>query len=177
MFYSIYYHPLIFKKISVCVVLIFQPYLSSGQMTPAHQALILQVIFASLAAGLDNCITVTSIKDHSLIGHNYKTSSGKSLMTCIISCDQDAHCYSLNYKLHNKTCELSNATRYSNLQEFVFSRDVVYFDHPARPSGSCIRDWPCKNAGRCVNVARAPGFKCECQHDYIGETCNGNITK
>lgn len=152
------------------------PHLSPGQMAPVQHALLLKLIFASVASGLDNCITVTSIKDYSLIGHAYRTSSGKSLMTCIISCDQDAHCYSLNYRFAANTCELNNATRYSNLQEFMFSPDTVYFDHPTRPSGSCLADWPCKNMGKCVNVARAPGYRCECQHDYIGDTCNGNTS-
>ena len=154
-------------------------HLFTGQMTYAHQHLLLQLISAIIASSLDNnnCVTVRSIKDYSLIGHIYRTSSGKSLLTCIISCDQDEQCYSINYKLPTKTCELSDVTRYSHLQEFVFSPDAVYFDHPSRPSGSCVGDWPCINKGRCVNVARAPGFKCECQHDYIGDTCNGNEIK
>ena len=143
---------------------------------PPHQALAFLLTFVSIAAGLDDCITVSSIKDYSLIGHVFKTTSGKSLMTCIISCDQETNCYSFNYKFPTKSCELNNVTRYLHLQEFVFSPDAVYFDHPTRPSGSCAGDWPCKNKGKCVNVARAPGFKCECQYDYIGDTCEGKIT-
>ena len=136
----------------------------------------LTAVFVSITAGRNDCITVSSIKDYSLIGHTYKSTSGKSLMTCIISCDQDAKCYSLNYKFPAKTCELNNVTRSLHLREFVFSPDTVYFDHPSRPSGSCSGDWPCENNGKCINVARFPGFKCECQHDYIGDTCKGNIT-
>ena len=94
-------------------------------------------------------------------------------MTCIISCDQDPNCYSLNYKFLDKMCELSNSTQYADLQDFVFSPDAVYFDHMTRPSGSCSGDWPCTNKGKCMNVAKAPGFKCECYQDYIGDTCKG----
>ena len=143
-------------------------------MTRAHQTLVFQLVLASITTGLDNCITVSSIKDYSLIGHTYKTSSGKSLLSCIISCDQDVHCYSINYKLPTKTCELSDATRYSHPEELVFSQDTIHFDHPSRPSGSCVGDWPCENAGKCINLPRDPGFKCECQNDFVGDSCGGN---
>lgn len=146
-------------------------------MKRVHQTLVFQLVLASITTvttGLDKCITVSSINDYSLIGHTYKTSSGKSLLTCIISCDQDVHCYSINYKIPIKTCELSDATRYSHPEELAFSPDAVHFDHPSRPSGSCVGDWPCKNAGKCVNLPRDPGFKCHCQNDYVGDTCSGN---
>ncbi|CAH3154902.1 unnamed protein product, partial [Porites evermanni] len=141
-------------------------------MTPLHPSLTFHLIFVSVAAGLNNCIAVTSIKDYSLTNHIYKISSGKSQLTCIVACDQDTKCYSLNYRFPSKTCELSNSTRFADLQDFLFSPDVVYFDHLSRPSGSCVGDAPCKNNGRCFNLAKAPGFKCKCYKDYTGETCN-----
>jgi len=96
-------------------------------------------------------------------------------MTCIILCDQDTNCYSFNYKFPAKTCELNNVTRSLHPLEFVSSSGAIYFDHPSRPSGSCSGDRPCKNKGKCINVARAPGYKCECQHDYTGDKCEGKI--
>lgn len=140
-----------------------------------NQALGLMSIFVSITAGQKDCVTVSSIKDYSLNGHSYKAASGKSLMTCIISCDQDASCYSFNYKFPAKTCQLNNVTRSLHPVEFVSSPGAIYFDHPSRPSGSCLGDRPCKNKGKCLNVARVPGFKCACQHDYTGDTCEGNI--
>ena len=136
----------------------------------------LTFLFVSIAAGLDDCVTVSSIEDYFLIGHAFTRISGKSLMTCIVSCDQDPNCYSLNYKFPTKTCELNNVSRSLHPEEFVLSPDAVYFDHPSRPSGSCSGDWPCRNKGKCVNVAGAPGFRCECRYDYIGDTCKGNKT-
>ena len=152
----------------------FVYFFSTEQMTPFHTSLTFHLIFVSVAAGLNNCIAVTSIRDYSLTNHIYKISSGKSQLTCIVACDQDIKCYSLNYRFPSKTCELSNSTRFADLQDFLFSPDVVYFDHLSRPSGSCVGDAPCKNSGRCVNLAKAPGFKCKCYKDYTGETCNGN---
>lgn len=140
-----------------------------------NKTLALLSIIVSITAGHEDCITVSSIKDYSLIGHSYKATSGKSLMTCIISCDQDANCYSFNYKFPAKTCELNNVTRSLQPMEFISSPGAIYFDHPSRPSGSCLGDRPCKNKGKCRNVARAPGYKCECQHDYTGDACEGNI--
>lgn len=148
-----------------------------GYIMLPYQTLGLLSIFVSITTGQEDCITVSSIEDYSLIGHTYKATSGKSLMTCIISCDQDTNCYSFNYKFPAKTCELNNVTRSLHLLEFVSSPGAIYFDHPSRPSGSCLGDRPCKNKGKCVNVARAPGFKCECQYDYTGETCEGKYHK
>ena len=147
--------------------------LFSGHTMLQNKTLCLLSIFVSLTASQEDCIAVSSIKDYSLIGHTYKATSGKSILTCIISCDQDANCYSFNYKFPAKTCELNNVTRSLRPLEFVSSPGAIYFDHPSRPSGSCSGDRPCKNKGKCMNVARAPGFKCECQYDYTGDTCEG----
>ena len=149
--------------------------LFSGYTMLHNRTIGLLSIIVSITAGHEHCITVSSIKDYSLIGHSYKATSGKSLMTCIISCDQEANCYSFNYKFPAKTCELNNVTRSLQPKEFISSPGAIYFDHPSRPSGSCLGDRPCKNKGKCVNVARAPGYKCECHHDYTGDTCEGNI--
>ena len=161
-------------KFRLSSLVFFKNFFSTEKMTPLHPSLTFHLIFVSVAAGLNNCIAVTSIKDYSLTNHIYKISSGKSQLTCIVACDQDTKCYSLNYRFPSKTCELSNSTRFADLQDFLFSPDVVYFDHLSRPSGSCVGDAPCKNNGRCFNLAKAPGFKCKCYKDYTGETCNGN---
>ena len=39
-------------------------FFSTEQMTPLHPSLTFHLIFASVAAGLNNCIAVTSIKDY-----------------------------------------------------------------------------------------------------------------
>ena len=143
-------------------------------MAHAQQTMLLQLLFAVVAVGVNDCITTSSIRDHTLIGHSYSISSGKSLLTCVISCDRDQHCYSINYKVAFKTCELSNATRFSHPKNFAFSSDAVYLDHLSRHLGSCKGDWPCRNKGKCVNVAADPGFLCLFQHSYIGDICAGN---
>lgn len=130
-------------------------------------------LFVSTTAGLDDCNTVVSIRGYLLIGRPFKIASGKSLTTCILSCDRDANCYSFNYKFPRKTCELNNVTRSLRPEKFIFSPDAVYFDHPSRPAGSCSGNWPCRNKGKCVNLAGAPGFRCQCRYHYIGETCKG----
>lgn len=138
------------------------------------QALIPLLLFAYHSTGLHDCITTSSVRDYMLIGHSFKTSSDKSLLSCVISCDRDQQCYSINYIISSKTCEFSDATRLSHPQKFTFSREVVYIDHLSRPSGSCEGNRPCKNKGKCANVAARPGFVCHCQHNYMGDTCSGN---
>ena len=130
-------------------------------------------LFVSTTAGLDDCNTVVSIRGYLLIGRPFKIASGKSLTTCILSCDRDANCYSFNYRFPRKTCELNNVTRSLRPEKFIFSPDAVYFDHPSRPAGSCSGNWPCRNKGKCVNLAGAPGFRCQCRYHYVGETCKG----
>ena len=132
-------------------------------------------LFIMTAAGQDSCHTVHSVSDRTLVGHAYKTTSGKCLITCIIACDDDPNCYSLSYKFPMKTCELSSQTSRSHPNSFLLTPDSVYLDHPKRPGGSCVGDLPCRNKGKCENTPQAPGYMCVCRQHYVGEKCEGKL--
>lgn len=120
------------------------------------------------------CRAVASIADYSLKGHIYKTIANKDVSTCIVACDNDNTCFSINYKFTNRLCELSDRTRVTKPDDFVHTPDSVYLEHLYRPSGSCFNNAaPCKNGATCVNVPQTPGFKCFCRRDYDGVLCQG----
>lgn len=120
-----------------------------------------------------DCRSVTSINRYTLKGHAYKTVKDKELVTCVITCDHDPACYSINYMFGTRTCELCRTTRVSHPADLVYTPDSVYLEHLSRPAGSCSGNMPCRNRGTCVNVPQAPGYRCFCRDHYVGELCEG----
>ncbi|KAL9963496.1 hypothetical protein ACROYT_G027007 [Oculina patagonica] len=97
--------------------------------------------------------------------------SGVRLITCIVTCQDDPRCYSLNFKFTLNLCELNSETRISvEPKNFVSSGDTIYLDNLYRPYRPC-ENVPCKNGGTCVTTNLYPGFKCECKAGYIGPAC------
>ncbi|XP_032230489.2 lactadherin [Nematostella vectensis] len=124
-----------------------------------------------ITADQHDCRPVSSINEYTLRGHAYKSITGKQLTTCVITCDGDPNCYSLNYRFPTSICELNGGTRVSHPEHFVYTADSVYLEHLSRPAGSCSGGWPCSNKATCVNVPMMPGYKCYCQEGYTGELC------
>ena len=120
---------------------------------------------------------MSSISGYSLVQHSYRILPKVRLITCIITCQNDPECYSLNFRLSLRQCELSNGTRLSIAPEyFVPSVDTVYFDNLYRPYKPCDMT-PCKNKGSCVIINSYPGYKCDCQKGYFGPRCEGRYDK
>ncbi|XP_074633810.1 retinoschisin-like [Acropora palmata] len=118
-----------------------------------------------------SCDSVSSISGYSLVQHRYRILPKVRLITCIITCQNDPECYSLNFRFSTRQCELSNGTRLSIAPEyFVPSVDTVYFDNLYRPYKPCDMT-PCKNKGSCVIINSYPGYKCDCQKGYFGPRC------
>lgn len=123
--------------------------------------------------GQTGCQDVHSISGYSLTRHTYRMMSGVRLITCIVTCQDDPECYSLNFKFAFQLCELNNGTRLSvEPKYFVSSVDTVYLDNLYRPYRPCDNA-PCSYGGACVVTNLYPGFKCECKAGYIGPTCEG----
>lgn len=122
------------------------------------------------------CRSVTSIQNYILFNHNYQTISNTDFLKCIITCDTNSNCYSINYVFPMRRCELSNATRAIDPTMFRYRQDAVYIEHLYRPEGSCSGDYPCKNRGTCVNIPQYPGYRCFCADAYVGDQCQGMTT-
>ena len=105
------------------------------------------------------CRNVNSIFGYSLTRHTYRMMSRVRMITCIVTCQDDPKCYSLNFKLTLQQCELNNGTRISaKPQYFVPSGDTVYLDNLYRPYKPCDNT-PCKNGGTCVIIDSYPGMQ------------------
>lgn len=123
--------------------------------------------------GRTGCQDVHSISGYSLTSHAYRITSGVRLITCIVTCQDDPQCFSINFKYTLQLCELNNATRLSvEPRYFVHSGDAVYLDNLYRPYKPCDNA-PCKNDGTCIATNFYPGFKCECKAGYTGPVCEG----
>lgn len=119
------------------------------------------------------CQDVHSISGYSLTGYTYRVMRGVRLITCIVTCQDDPECYSLNFKFTLKLCELNNATRLSiEPKYFVSLEDTVYLNNLYRPYRPCD-NVPCENGGTCITMNLYPGFKCECKAGNIGPSCEG----
>lgn len=117
------------------------------------------------------CQDVSSISGYSLTGHTYRMMSQVRLITCIVMCQDDPECYSLNFRSALRQCELNNGTRLSTASGyFVPAENTVYLDNLYRPYKPCDNS-PCKNNGSSVTVNSYPGFKCDCKARYFGPTC------
>ncbi|XP_031556668.1 lactadherin-like isoform X2 [Actinia tenebrosa] len=119
----------------------------------------------------NECRSVTSIDRYTLKGHAYKTVKDKDVITCVVTCDHDPACYSINYIFSTGTCELCHTTRVSHPSDLIYTPDSVYMEHLSRPAGSCSGNMPCRNRGTCVNVPQSPGYRCFCRDHYVGDLC------
>ena len=60
------------------------------------------------------CRSIESVSDHALVRHSYELTSGTPIESCAAKCDFELYCYSFNYVISNMTCELNNATRWTD---------------------------------------------------------------
>lgn len=134
-----------------------------------HTAIHVSLCIMGTSASL-KCRSVASISDHALTGYTYKATSGIRFESCAATCDADPQCYSFNYVIRDKTCELSNSSRSADSEYFVRRSGVVYMDKLTEPVEHC-KTLPCRNNGTCQKIQRHPGFECFCQDEYRGEKC------
>ena len=121
-----------------------------------------------------HCRAVKSISNRALQGHVIAVSQTLSLERCSFKCERKADCYSINYVLASKSCELNKGTRLSHPKQFLPRANTVYIDSLHRRYHACVHP-PCQNGGTCVALPETPGYKCLCQSNYTGDYCQGKI--
>ncbi|XP_074633814.1 lactadherin-like [Acropora palmata] len=125
-------------------------------------------LFFTIAAGFSaECRTSFSNKDHVLIGHVMRTLKSKSFEKCTFSCELDSRCFSVNYFLWDKTCELNNASANSSPGHLVSRKGVVCIDMVIRKDDPCV-SMRCGNGGTCVVSSKV---QCNCVQGFIGPRC------
>lgn len=128
-------------------------------------------LFFTIAAGFSaECRTSFSNKDHVLIGHVMRTLKGKSFEKCTFSCELDSRCFSVNYFLWDKTCELNNASGNSSPGHLVSRKGVVCIDMVIRKDDPCV-SMRCGNGGTCVVSSKVQEVQCNCVQGFIGPRC------
>lgn len=114
------------------------------------------------------CQDVSSISGYTLTRHTYRMMSRVRLITCIVTCQDDPECYSINFKFPIEQCELNNETRLSiEPQYFVPSPNTVYLDNLYRPYKPCDKA-PCKNNGSCVIIIHTQDLSVSAKMDTLG---------
>lgn len=148
------------------ILLCFKQNKMSRKVLLAH----LLLFFVSQMTASNECRSVESIVDYALFSHIHERISEIRMESCASRCDADPHCYSFNFFIPSKTCELNNATSLTDSKNFQIMPGAVYFKKLKPPHDFC-EAFPCQNNGTCKILDRAPGFECSCPTEYSGETC------
>ena len=122
------------------------------------------------AATNKDCRLVKSVADYALFRHTYNIMPGTRIESCAAICDADQLCYSFNYVIPSKTCELNNSSRRADSKYFLRRPGAVYLDKLNERVDVC-QTLPCNRHGTCKAVARHPGFECSCYDEFSGEMC------
>ncbi|XP_031561189.1 lactadherin-like [Actinia tenebrosa] len=117
------------------------------------------------------CQNVSSVANYKLEGHVFDTIYGKNFETCVISCEDDKRCLSLNYKHVTRACELNTRSKSTNPCDLVPRDGVVYMDSLKHYTKDACALFPCKNGVTCLVTSCCRGFKCDCGVFYTGEFC------
>ncbi|KAJ7392555.1 hypothetical protein OS493_010201 [Desmophyllum pertusum] len=119
----------------------------------------------------EHCQIIRSISNRALNGHVIGASMSSSVEKCLVQCERNPDCYSINYVFSSKSCELNKGTRLSHPGNFLPRENTVYFDGSLhRHYHACVHP-PCQNGATCVLLTQSPGYECKCQPKYSGNHC------
>ena len=84
---------------------------------------------AKLHEALDFCSTSTySVHGHSLSNHVNSTRNSSILSDCVMMCQNEFRCKSLNFRLTDKSCDINDADRYTHPEDYGPQEGSVYMD-------------------------------------------------
>ena len=91
--------------------------------------LIMIISSAELHEGLKNCKEPTkSTYGHYLAGHVISTRTSSSLSQCAIMCSYEFRCKSMNFLIHDKSCDLNDADRHTHPEDYKPKEGSLYMD-------------------------------------------------
>ena len=96
------------------ILLCFKQNKMSRKVLLAH----LLLFFVSRMTASNECRSVESIVDYALFSHIHERISEIRMESCASRCDADPYCYSFNFFIPSKTCELNNATSLTDSKTF-----------------------------------------------------------
>ena len=108
------------------------------------------------------CRTSRPVKDHALTGHVFASLEGKRLDSCVFACELTRNCFSINYYIAIKKCELNRKTAQWYPSDFLPRSGAVYLKMVVRDYTPCVdRNPPC--AGKCVAIPGSLATRCVCE--------------
>ena len=128
--------------------------------------------FPMISTGSSSCRSSLSDTDHVLAGHVMRTLNHKSFESCTFSCELEPQCFSVNYILLYKTCQLNDVTKEYFPGDLVKQKGAFYMGMVTRSYDPCAR-MRCENGGTCV---RSPSLKCKCLKGFSGLRCESKNT-
>lgn len=95
-----------------------------------------------------HCRTASSENGKMLQGHTFQSLMAGNPLECMLKCNTEIQCQSINYEMMTNECELNNRTKEARPEDFVEKRGKLYAKRWLRrvPLGS-IRElpaWSCK---------------------------------
>ena len=69
-----------------------------------------------------------SMSGYNLSGHVMSTMIVSSLSECVTTCVTEIHCKSLNFRLKDKSCDLSDAGRHAYPEDYRPKTGCIYMD-------------------------------------------------
>jgi len=89
---------------------------------------------AKIHEALEHCSASTySVYGHRLSSHVISTGISSSLSDCVIMCQNEFRCKSLNFRLRDKSCDLNDADRYTHPEDYGPQEGSVYMDTSVKP--------------------------------------------
>lgn len=124
--------------------------------------LLVGIHFWEITAGHDICRTTRSVADRTLVGHVISTFERRSLETCVTTCERVQNCFSVNYYLTLKRCELNNKTAEWYLSDLLPASDALYLTMVSRDYTPCVDQHP-PCSGTCVPIPGSLTTRCVCE--------------
>ena len=128
---------------------------------PTPSVFLLISILQSRASCLscDHCQTANLIKGRYLKGHMISSVGKEDLEGCVDLCLKHAHCFSINYHMIGRICDVSNRTRLSDPEDMVRDANSNYLANVVRPFNKCS-DSLCSGSQVCT-VQKGIHYSCK----------------
>ncbi|XP_068686298.1 uncharacterized protein [Montipora foliosa] len=120
-------------------------------------AVFLMTRIGLISAANQVCNNENSVAGTFLKGHTFKTLWVKCPLECVIICDQDIKCQSLNFIFGGNICELNNRTKEARPEDFLPDSTRFYMKRAFNrvPLGS-IQELPAES---CAEIKASEGYK------------------
>lgn len=124
-----------------------------------------------MTAGHDTCRSSRAIPEHALTGHMIIAHEGRTLDSCVVTCEQVQNCFSINYFSTIKRCELNNKSAEWHFSDLQPMQSALYLAMIIRIYTPCVDlNPPC--LGTCVPVPGSLATQCVCEgHEACQNDC------